>query len=248
MSLKECLKKFFIVHKCGGCRKILEYEDFEEALCPECSLRFRVAKTESCGACQKSAVNCTCMSPLLKKSGALSLRKLYFYHTDREYDFRGRLVYFLKRFPVKRVALFVAEELWTVIREELMVLDATSDNTVIVNLPRGRGSKRVNGFDQTAFVSGYLSNISGIPHVEAIKRRLGGKEQKQLDRKGRMGNVRGLFYLKDVEAVKDKYVILYDDVVTTGASMTACVELLKKAGAKGVFCLCMAQVAKNSIK
>ena len=64
----------------------------------------------------------------------------------------------------------------------------------------------------------------------------------------RLENVRSLFKVSDAEAVKGRYVILLDDVVTTGASMTACTELLKKSGAFGVFCLSMAVTVENSVK
>lgn len=184
----------------------------------------------------------------LSKTGALSLRKLYFYSSKKDKEPQNRLLYFLKKHPNKRMASFIARELSPLMLSELSVLDANSENTVIVNVPRGHTSRRMYGFDQAALICGELSKVSGIPFTPAIKRRRGGREQKQLDRQKRFRNVRSLFEVSDTLAVEGKYAVIFDDVVTTGASMSACAEILKKAGAKGIFCLSIAEVGQNSVK
>ena len=248
MTLKHIVERFFTVHKCGGCGEILDFEISSNALCYECALRWRVAKTESCPICSQSAFECSCMPKALSKRGVLSLRKLYFYNKKRDKEPQNRLLYHLKKHPNKRMAAFVARELCPIMLSELSVLDATSENTVIVNIPRGRRSKRIYGFDQTALVCGELSDISGITYISAIRRRRSGKEQKDLNSSKRFRNVVSLFEISDADAVKGRYVVLFDDVVTTGASMCACVEILKKAGAVGIFCISMAQVPQNTVK
>lgn len=242
MKFKSLIERLFTVHKCGGCGEILDLEIFERALCDECALRWRVAKTESCPNCSQSAFECACMPKGLSKRGALSLRKLYFYSAKRDKEPQNRLLYHLKKHPNKRMAAFVAKELKPLMCAELSVLDASAENTVIVNIPRGNRSKRVYGFDQAELICRELSDVSGISYASAIRRRRSGKEQKDLSGSKRFRNVVSLFEARDAEAVKGKYVVLFDDVVTTGASMAACVEILKKAGAVGVFCLSMAQV------
>lgn len=240
--IKELLERFFVINKCGGCREILAFEDRNNALCPDCALAFRVAKTESCPNCLKSAVDCSCMPRVLEKNGALCLRKLYLYKAEKSRSVHNRLLLLLKKNPNKRMAGFLSEELWAVIGEELSAIDATAENTVIVNLPRGRSAKRRYGFDQSELICKELSFASRIPYAEAIKRKRGGGEQKNLDRNKRFGNVKTLFELTDAEAVKGKYVILFDDIVTTGASMAACASLLRKAEVLGIICLSVAQV------
>ncbi len=248
MTLKELFERFFIIHKCGGCREILDYEDFSKALCPECRLKWSVAKTESCPVCAQSAVECTCMPKGLAKTGALCLRKLYFYYAKRDKEPQNRLIYFLKKNPNKRMADFVARELYVQIREELSALGADGKNAVIINIPRGHRSRRIYGFDQSAFICKRIAELSGIEYAAAILRRRGGKEQKQLDLSRRIKNAETQFAIGLPDSVKEKYVILFDDVVTTGASMTTCASVLRKAGAKGIICICMAQVPKNPPK
>jgi predicted amidophosphoribosyltransferase len=45
--------------------------------------------------------------------------------------------------------------------------------------------------------------------------------------------------------VRDKYVVLIDDIVTTGASMAACVSLLIRARARAVVCLSVCYTEKE---
>ncbi len=250
MVMKELYERIFIIHKCGGCREILDYEFFGEALCPECRLKWSMAGRESCPLCGQSAVECTCMPRELAKQGALCLHKLYFYSDKKDKEPQNKLLYFLKKNPNKRVADFVAKELFYHVQAELSVLDLPipTEMVLIVNVPRGHASRRLYGFDQSAFVCRRLSLLSGVEYLPAIKRKRGGKEQKTLGVKKRFKNVETLFYIKEPEAVRDKYIILFDDVVTTGASMAACTAVLKKAGARGVICLSVAQVSKNTKK
>ena len=246
--LRELYERFFVINKCGGCSQILAFEDRYDVLCPECALAFRVSKTESCQRCHQSVSECRCMPKILERRGALCLRKLFFYKPQKYKAPQNRMLLSLKRFPNRPLAGFVAEELWEAVKRELSVIDATEENTVIVGVPRGIPSRRAYGYDQSELVGRELSRVSKIPYAVAIGRRWGGRVQKRLDRKMRLENVRSLFKVADAEAVKGRYVILLDDVVTTGASMTACTELLKKSGAFGVFCLSMAVTVENSVK
>lgn len=246
--IRELCERFFVINKCGGCSEILAFENRYDILCPQCALEFRVSKTESCPHCHQSVCECRCMPKSLERRGALCLRKLFFYRPESYRAPQNRMLLSLKRFPDAALAGFVAEELYGIIKRELSVLDATGENTVIVGVPRGRPSKRVYGYDQSELVGRELSRLSGIPYAAAIGRSRNGRLQKKLNRKMRLENVRSLFRMTDPEAVGGRYVILLDDVVTTGASMTACLELLKKNGAVGIFCLSMAKTVENSVK
>ena len=242
MKLKEFIGRYLTVHKCAGCRDILEYEDHDSAFCLECKLSWNAAKTETCPACNQSAVECICMPRGLKGSGALCLRKLIFYSAKKNGEPQNRAIFFLKKNKNRRVAAFFAGELKRAALSEIGIFtsDAARD-AVIVNVPRGVKARAAHGFDQSELVCRELSFITGIPYLPALKRRRGGKEQKKLDKGKRFRNVSSLFKLRCEDDVKDKYVLLFDDVVTTGASLAACASRLRKAGAKGRICLTVAQ-------
>ena len=249
MSAREIIKRLFVVHKCAACRTILGGDSFDEALCPECKLAFRVASTESCPDCFRSALECTCQPKSLSSGGALCLRKLFFYHTDKEKEPQNRLVYFIKHHPALRASRFIASELWVLLRRELsdLIGDGIGEKALIVNVPRGRKAVLEYGFDQSAKICEELSNESGIQYFPAIKRKAGGREQKKLGAAERRKNINRLMYAdpKYAESVKGRYVILFDDIVTTGASMESCLTVLRKMGAKGVICCCIAADIKK---
>ncbi len=249
MSFQEYARKLFLVHKCASCRQVLDVQSFNEALCPECRMGFDVAKTESCPNCFRAAFECTCQPKALSAAGSLCLRKLFFYHAEKDNEPQNKIIYFMKHHKSKRAPHFVASELYRAIDAELGALGISEPDrdVIIVNLPRGKRAVIEYGTDQSFEVCKALSQISGIPHEKLLLRKFGGKEQKKLSAAERKRNVKDLIYLNEklVQKAKGKYVVLFDDVVTTGASMSACLPLLRKIGVKGVICCTLAFDLKN---
>jgi ComF family protein len=63
---------------------------------------------------------------------------------------------------------------------------------------------------------------------------------------GRRRNVQGAFKVPEPGRVKDRSILLVDDVLTTGATVEACAQALKRAGASQVHILALARVVKAS--
>ncbi len=103
-------------------------------------------------------------------------------------------------------------------------------------------------FNQAALIAGHLASNSGIRIepglLQRIKRTelLRGKSEKE-----RRKEVRSAFALPPGKAqlVKERDILLVDDVYTTGATTDACVRELKKAGAKTVRIYCWARVLRE---
>ena len=69
--------------------------------------------------------------------------------------------------------------------------------------------------------------------------------QKHLSLKERRENLQGVFHLKKRALLKDRIVVLIDDIMTTGATGDCCASLCKGAGAKQVYFLCVASVPEK---
>ncbi len=244
MSAAEFVRRFVTVHKCGGCGKILDFEHSEGAFCAACSLAFNSSITESCESCFKPAIECECMPKPLSKAGALCLRRLFFYKSEAPNTPQMRIIYWLKYKNSRRIVSFVANEFYKSVKSELDVLGLESDELLICGVPRSKKARMLHGFDQSEMVAKRLSALLGIPYARLLDTRLFSKEQKKLGRASRLRNARARIKLCRGTDLRGKYVILFDDIVTTGASMVACVELLRKNGCKGVLCFALSSSQK----
>ncbi len=243
MRVTEWMDRYFHVRKCGGCGRILSFEDCYEAFCQDCRLKWSVAKAESCSHCFQSVAECTCQPKALSNAGALVLRKLFFYSAKREYEPQNRILYHIKKKPNHRLFHFFASELASSAKQELSVLGLYEpyENVVIVSMPRGGRARATYGFDQAECIARNLGQILHIPYVSALYRTLGGREQKHLTARERQNNMKKRIRVRNDDAICGKCVLLLDDVVTTGSSMSVCVSALRKAGAKYVLALSVAQ-------
>jgi ComF family protein len=116
---------------------------------------------------------------------------------------------------------------------------------MIMPVPLHRWRIWQRGFNQSMLVADHLTAMSQLPAYSAILIRkkstpmLGG-----LGRKERAKAVRGAFAVlpKAGAMLRDKHVVLIDDVYTTGATANACALALKRAGAARVTIVCWARV------
>lgn len=219
---------------------MLPYELREDAFCPDCRLKWDIAKVEECDACGKVMCECTCMTPMLSDAGALCHHKVVAYSSA--YPIVHRPIMFIKRNKNPRVAAFFASQIENSLAVDEDLPKLSAEDTVISFVPRGRKAVLRYGFDQSELIAKELSRIMGIPCERTVLRRRGGKTQKKLNAKQRLKNVKKLF--EPAEDIKDlvsgRKVILVDDIVTTGASMAACTSLLIRARARAVICVSVA--------
>ena len=101
------------------------------------------------------------------------------------------------------------------------------------------------GFNQSELLGKALSTKLGAPLVRAVSRKRRTPSQAGLTNAQRRVNVAGAFVWNKRVSVKDRHVLLVDDVLTTGATASACAAVLKRAGAKRVTVLTLARVDRR---
>lgn len=245
MKAKEFYRRFIAVHKCVGCGEILPWQRSDQVFCEKCQQDWNADTLRSCVDCFLPARECECMPKALKSAGALTHRKLVFYSDSKENRSTGGIIYWLKHRKSNRVAHFVAAELLPSLQAELDTLDANDQKFIITHVPRGRKAKIFYGFDQSEMVCKHISRLTNLPHVSVFNSKISKKQQKDLGSKERMTHANATILLRRKSDVNDKYVILFDDIVTSGASMSVCTRQLMKSGAKGVICLSLASRQKT---
>lgn len=228
--------------KCVACGVLLDWaEENKGAFCKSCEAVFKSEKKETCGFCASAVSECTCMTEAMQKAGCDGHCKLVYYLHGKTYPPQNRLIFYIKRNRTRRVFCFLARELSEGVSRLLNEAHMDVSQTVILYVPRRRRAYLEYGIDQAKALAAELSRKLSIPIVSALQRR--GRyqtPQKELSGKDRFAQVKQAYSLKKDADLKGKSVILVDDTVTTGATMAACIRLLKKAGAKNVFCVSVA--------
>lgn len=106
----------------------------------------------------------------------------------------------------------------------------------IVPVPTSKKRLRSRGYDPLLEIAEVVSKNTGIPinNKMLIKIKDTPHQSSTTSRLQRFRNVRGAFKVNDKECFRDKNIILFDDVYTTGASTYECAKVLKRAGAKHI--------------
>jgi len=116
---------------------------------------------------------------------------------------------------------------------------------VIVPMPLHWRKRLQRGFNQSELLAKFIAKRTGIPLVGALRRRKQTDSQAGLTRAQRRTNVVGAFEVSRRERVEGRHVLLIDDVLTTGATASACAAVLKRAGAKRVSVLTLARADRR---
>jgi len=105
---------------------------------------------------------------------------------------------------------------------------------VIVPVPLHSARQRERGFNQAGVLAELLSAQSSIPCRPWLKRIRYTTTQTALDRSERMENLHNAFRLRKNADVRGLRVLLIDDVLTTGSTLSECARVLKRAGAASI--------------
>ena len=120
---------------------------------------------------------------------------------------------------------------------------AGAGGELIVPVPVHAARRRDRGFDQAELLARVISRELGLPLVAALERRASTAAQHALGRGARQANVGRVFAVRNRHAadVRGRWVVLVDDVATTGATLAGCAQALLAAGARAVSALTLAR-------
>jgi competence protein ComFC len=104
----------------------------------------------------------------------------------------------------------------------------------IVPIPLHPLKERERGFNQAECLAEAVAGVLGVPMIrDAVQRVKNTETQTHLSRTKRLANMNGAFTLRGNQRLMGT-VMLVDDVMTTGATASACASVLKKSGASKV--------------
>ena len=201
--------------RCVFCGKLLATG--ERDLCARCQRELPWLEGEA--AEQKGEFFSLCVAPLRYQDKVRD--------SIRRYKFKGRRGY--HRAYGRLVAQCVHDHL-------------AGRYDLITWVPLSQKRKRERGYDQAFLLAGAAALELGDVAVETLRKARNTQAQSSLTGGAqRRANVLGAYTAVDPELVRGKRVLLIDDVVTTGSTLSECARILRTVGAGEVVCAALAR-------
>lgn len=237
--LKEKLNRFkntlfpkaYVCHVCGA--EIGE-DGREDSLCPKCRERLPYRHDNTCPICGNYVAipglcaRCRTSRPPYSQAFA-------------PFDYTGsirRMIINYKDNGSPWLAPYIAKYL--IDYAKAMELHAD----YLVYVPSSDKALKTRGFEHNKKVAMLLCTALELPLIEPLHRVSQKKDQSDLTFEERYQNVNGSFILRDDydrSQLIGKKILLIDDVMTTGATVTTCAQVLKSNGAQEIIILTLAR-------
>lgn len=214
MGILSHLLDLIFPPRCVFCRKFLKSS--AESVCPKCmtDLPYTVNGGKQSGDFFK-----VCVAPLYYEGNVRDSFHRFKFHEATGY--------------AKTYGKYLAE----CIAENL-----NGEYDIITWVPISRKRYKERGYDQSMLIAQaaalYLDDVAVSlleKHIDVEKQSKMGSAEK------RKANISGAYRVAEPELVEGKRILLIDDIITTGATISECAKMLKMAGASEIVCACIAR-------
>jgi ComF family protein len=105
---------------------------------------------------------------------------------------------------------------------------------------------RQRGFNQAGLLARSLGRRLGLPvSFDCLLRTCWTEPQTRLNREQRLHNVKDAFQIVDPKKVRDRRILIVDDVYTTGTTLNECAKTLRAAGASKVYAVTVCRASPD---
>jgi len=112
-----------------------------------------------------------------------------------------------------------------------------SDSTIecIIPVPLNKRKERERGYNQSDCIAHGVSSVTNIPVLPyAVRRTRYTVTQTHLNAEERKKNIADAFEVRDVNSIREKHILLVDDIITTGSTIQEIARVLKRGGASRI--------------
>jgi ComF family protein len=224
--------------RCAVCAEVLT-DDPVPFFCRSCWEGLKPLTGPSCPRCHRPfASEATLLYSPQHHCRTCRLRPPVYTEAWSLYPYVPPLQQALHLFKYKRKAILVST-LGTLLRHGTALLPPVD---LLMPIPLHVSRLREREFNQSLLLADQLNRNLGLPlSYDNLVRIQLTVPQTDLPRKARLNNLRKAFALARPQDVKDKSILLVDDVFTTGTTINECAKTLRKAGAANVYGLTLAR-------
>ena len=209
---------------------------FLPRFCPSCKIKLPTREKFICSSClnrikriDEARLEFEFNKKFLDQKIISGFTSLYLFEKDKELQ---HLIHSLKYNGKFLTGSFLGEVLGKKIKNELLSWNLN----LILPIPLHQLKKAERGYNQSFYISRGLSKEINIPVGSGIiKRRKYTQSQTTMNLLERQKNMEEAFKVKNKKKITGKNILLIDDVITTGATISECGKVLLNAGSKRVY-------------
>ena len=199
---------------CGICGKI-----DQDSLCPKCRLKIKQIispKIEKMG-----NKNFQYLAYLFKYSGIIREKIISYKFRDHSYLYETFSKIIIKN---KKICRFI------------------KNYDIIISVPIHKKRFKQRGYNQSELIAREISKTLGIPvERDVLVKVKNNTAQSTLNRAERVKNTINVYSINNIPKIKNKKVLLIDDIYTTGSTANECSRMLKQAGIAEIAVLTIAK-------
>ena len=201
----------FLPKRCGACNMILE--TYEKVICTNCRHDLPVTS--------KKSLHYNLAKKIFKNSKINNVSTLFYYETNTEVQ---ELIHNLKYRNQTEIGKIIGE--WHV--SKLLELKNFNIIDFVVPVPIHPKKLRKRGYDQLESYGETLADkLNATYTTKILKKIVNTKTQSKHSRKERFNNILNSIAISKTN-IENKHILLIDDVITTGATLKACIKCLQQ--------------------
>lgn len=210
--VKSNLADIFYTVKCPYCKNVIEKNNYA---CEKCAKSF-----PEISIIEYAVGGYKCVSPLPYKGD--------FANAIKRFKFRNQGVY------AKQFAMLMVEKILREYKDEKF--------DIITCVPMHKNSLKVRKYNQAELLARQCAQILNKPYFDTLEKIKENKAQHSINSRERAKNVKGVYQVITKDLIKDKNILIIDDIITTGNTLGECAKMLEKAGCKSICCATMCAV------
>lgn len=216
---------------CVICNAELNHNNDNE-ICEDCEKKLPFSEGKTCECCGMS------ISSLDRVCNRCKNRERTFKFAMSPFNYEDDIIkivhglkYNNKKYVVPTIAYYMAK----------CYFKHDSKCDLIIPVPLHETRRKQRGYNQSELIANNVGEKIKLPVLtDVLVKHKETQTQALLKYKERQENLKDAFKVVDKTKIKNKTVLLIDDVFTTGATAAVCATALLKAGAKAVVVLCFA--------
>lgn len=236
-KILKIIKNFFYTPQCIFCDKVMEINSLE-SFCRDC-----VSKVKFC----RAGLRCEKCGKSIESHGKRELcyfclqgGSRYFDKISSVFEYDGLVRESILRYKSHNLQNYAKPYARFLLGEFSKEYGDISFDFICA-APSHTNKGIIQGFDNVEIICKQFSKLTEIPFVRnVIKKKRKTARQSGLVFEERLKNLHYTMEVKNPDGVKDKIVLLIDDICTTRATIIECSRALKSAGAKQVYALTLA--------